>query len=85
MGFEVLDYCHLGIGRLIGLCLAPNLGQQVIPQLHEGMGLLLQHEAQLVGHHSTIAHKHTGHVLEGVLAQKVLQTLADNAPTGVHH
>ena len=99
MGFEVLDYCHLGIGRLIGLCLAPDLGQQVIPQLHEGMGLLLQHEPQLVGHHSTIAHKHTGHVLEGVshiarcidhprllgLAQKVLQTLADNAPTGVHH
>ena len=76
-----------------------NLLQQFVPQLHKRMGLLLQQEAYLVGHHRAVADQHAGHVLEGVrhlarsvdhprllsLAQEVLQALADNAPARVNH
>ena len=96
---EVLHSGHLRVGGFVGLGMATHLCKQFVPLLHEGMGLLFEHEADVVGHHLAVALQHVRQVHERVgdlaclvhhpclfrFSEEMLQSLADDGSAGVEH
>ena len=97
LSLEILNSGHLGIGRLVGVSLLTEVGQQFIPKLDEGMGLHDERITDMIGHGLTVAlnhmreiHKGIGDLARGVdhpcflgLTQEPTEALADDGTADI--